>query len=233
MKNQAQMVREHARGWRELDGSHSGLSAALTAAADALERVAAAGVTRERREQIAQQLRDRQLTITRPDAWWEHADTLHVAASRMDRAAEALAADPRKYEERFDHCTHCGTISKQTICPKCGRERDSGILPLDSPLRNAADPAPPVSDQHPALPTADGGGVRHFAPSDHGWNADLAKSCAETLRDPHVSGPSLVGMDNDRARMISRLMDDAADLLDAARVWCERPKDEHEQQPKD
>jgi hypothetical protein len=55
--------------------------------------------------------------------------------------------DASQFAENFAACNHCGVISKQVICPHCGRERDSGILPIDSSLRTAAPDASPAKEE--------------------------------------------------------------------------------------
>lgn len=60
-------------------------------------------------------------------------------------------ADASLYADEFASCNHCGWISKKVLCPGCGRDRDSGILPLDSPLRHVAQPSP----ETPAPDTCD------------------------------------------------------------------------------
>jgi hypothetical protein len=75
----------------------------------------------------------------------------HPPQCLWQNAVDALPPAPEvRYADNFASCHHCGVISKQVICPRCGRERDSGILPLDSPLRtmkpDAKDAIPPVSE---------------------------------------------------------------------------------------
>jgi hypothetical protein len=75
------------------------------------------------------------------------AATLEMCANDLEQnAVDALPPAPdARYADNFASCHHCGATSKQVICPRCGRERDSGILPLDSLLRTNAPAAEPVT----------------------------------------------------------------------------------------
>lgn len=50
------------------------------------------------------------------------------ALALLDAPPTAAQAIPTR--ERFAHCAHCGLIANPEICPRCGRERDSGVKPL-------------------------------------------------------------------------------------------------------
>ena len=66
------------------------------------------------------------------DKFGDEHDTAPEAFDRLkaNEPSEAPAAPTR---ERFAHCVHCGLIANPEICPRCGRERDSGIKPLTLP----------------------------------------------------------------------------------------------------
>jgi hypothetical protein len=70
-----------------------------------------------------------------PESWPEARVDLGKALASPSTPSPAPSA-----REKFAACVHCGLIANPEICSRCGRERDSGILPIDSPLRQ---PSPP------------------------------------------------------------------------------------------
>jgi hypothetical protein len=91
--------------------------------------------------------RDREMLDSLRRQW----DALDVPTPLASPSTQSHAPSAR---EKFAACVHCGLIANPEICSRCGRERDSGILPIDSPLRQPSQPPRSAPREAGAQPEA-------------------------------------------------------------------------------
>ncbi len=109
--------------------------------------------------------------------------------------------------DRFISCANCGTYSRLVVCGKCGRETESGILPLDSPLRHQSLASPSVARD---AWVSDGGKHEHCAfCGNHriaGTEGQHADDCAAVARDaaPDLDTPVSLADAINRLRSLVR-----------------------------